>query len=200
MITGFIKIAFLPLCSKFTSDASSQGRSFKTALLPPRRDPSPQGPALPPTQAREPPPVSPVCLSPLQQDREGGRSRRGRSRGLRQQSAVRQFSVFPAGAQRPGPGEAGRREAPVCRVCQSGPARGPARPHHLDRGGRAAARRPLAGGAGADRYLSSPRDAPDAGDAHLSLAPGSACYFCQNIPPTLMQRSVTSAPSFPYKK
>lgn len=137
-----------------------------------------------------------VCLSPLRQDRDGGRSRRGRSLG--QQSAGRLFSVFPAGAQCPGPGRrAGGRRLSVAFVS---PARGPARPHHLDRGGRAAARRPLAGGAGADRYLSSPRDAPDAGDAHLPLAPGSACYFCQNIPPTLMQRSVTSAPSFPYKK
>ena len=66
--------------------------------------------------------------------------------------------------------------------------------------GRAAARRPLAGGAGADPHLSSPRDAPTAGDAHLPLAPGTACYFRQNIRPTVTQRSFTSASSCPYKK
>lgn len=43
MIAGFIKSPFLPLCSKFTSDAFSQGHSFKTALLPPRQRPFRRG-------------------------------------------------------------------------------------------------------------------------------------------------------------
>ena len=125
MIAGFIKIPFLPLCSKFTSDAFSQGRSFKAALLPPGRDPSPQGPALPPTQAREPPPGSPVCLSPL---RLSVPSPAGQGRGQIPQreepgAAVSRSPVLrlPRRGSMPRPGEAGRREAPVCRLCQSGP-------------------------------------------------------------------------------
>ncbi|XP_010841990.1 PREDICTED: protein unc-93 homolog A [Bison bison bison] len=61
-----------------------------------------------------------VCLLSSRDSGDGGRSHSRRSLGLWQQSAVRLFPVSLAGAQRPGPGEAGKKEAPVCAVCPSG--------------------------------------------------------------------------------
>ena len=134
------------------------GHSFKTALLAPGRDPSAEGPALPPTQAREPPPVSPVCL-PLS-SRHGGDGQVPQQEEPGSAAALSSSPVPrppPPGLSTPGPG---RRAGGRHLSCLSIWGRGPACQHHLDRGGRAAVWHPLAGGAGADPHLSSPRDAP----------------------------------------
>ena len=116
MIAVFIKIPFLPMCSKFTSDAFSQGALLKQPCSP-QTETLPQRVQrfLPRRHANRLPFHQSVCRSPAGTVGTG-RSRSGRSLGLRQQSAVRLFPVPPPGAQRPGPGEAGRREAPVLSV------------------------------------------------------------------------------------